>query len=102
MNKNRQTDSRFPIFSALTLFCVLLLQVSIRVTLTERAYELEEVRASVMSNDELLREAHLELARVYDPAFIKTQAYNRLGMTATPPQRIRQFNLAQSNLERTL
>lgn len=88
MNSNKVS-----IISACLLFLVLLLQVSVRVVLTERAYKLEEVRASILSSDELLREARLELARVYDPVFIKQQAKERLGMEATPPQRIRRISL---------
>ena len=79
----------FLIFPAVILFLVLLLQVSVRIMLVEKSYKLEEVRSSILSNDELLREVNLELARLYDPVFMQQQARSRLGMSATPPQRIR-------------
>lgn len=94
--KNRVTSrggKRSSIIAACMLFGVLLIQLSVRLSITDRAYRLEELRESILAKDTLLRETRLDLARTIDPIFLKKHARQRLSMGVTPPQRIRRIDI---------
>jgi hypothetical protein len=86
-----QSSKKHSVYAAITLFAVLLMQLSVRLSITERAYQLEERRESILAKDILLRETKLDLAKTIDPIFLKRHARQRLQMGVTPPQRIRQI-----------
>ena len=71
------------------LFCTLLFQLSIRVSLIEHSYSLESLRERALKSDGRLRELRLEHALVTRPGMLRDEAVKRLRMAPLMPQRIR-------------
>lgn len=74
-----------------SLFCTLLFQLSIRVSLIEHSYTLETLRERALKSDGRLRELRLEHALVTRPGSLREEAARRLGMEPLMPQRIRKL-----------
>ncbi len=73
------------------LFCTLLFQLSIRVSLIEHSYSLETLRERALKSDGRLRELRLEHALVTRPGILRDEATKRLHMAPLLPQRIRKL-----------
>lgn len=71
------------------LFCTLLFQLTIRVSLIEHSYSLESLRERALKSDGRLRELRLEHALVTRPVTLRDDAMKRLRMAPLMPQRIR-------------
>lgn len=73
------------------LFCTLLFQLTIRVSLIEHSYSLESLRERALKSDGRLRELRLEHALVTRPGTLRDEAMKRLRMAPLMPQRIRKI-----------
>src|SRR5262249_9132649 len=80
-----------PIF----LFAALLLQLIIRIEITERGYTLESLREEALKADNELRTLRLQLALVTTPTRLTDVAEQKLGMNPLCPQRVRQIKAAE-------
>jgi len=71
------------------LFLSLLFQLFVRVQMIHTGYLVSEKRTKALSADRELRELRSELARATCPKVLIARAEKELGLTVTPPQRLR-------------
>jgi hypothetical protein len=72
-----------------TLFIALLFQVVVRIQIIHAGYLVSEKRQRALELDRELRELRSELAVATSPRVLMTRAEKELGLTVTPPQRLR-------------
>lgn len=83
------SGARSKLLLPVLLFCVLLAQVWVRITILNSSYELQQIRQSLIQNDERLRAARLDWSMKSSPNAIRIQAKRNLGMVPLTPQFIR-------------
>ena len=71
------------------LFITLLAQISVRVQLVERGYELEQLRSAALGKDTELRQLKLDLALATLPTDLTRSAESRVGLRPVDPQKVR-------------
>ncbi|MCB0360131.1 MAG: hypothetical protein KDD44_10855 [Bdellovibrionales bacterium] len=71
------------------LFCCLLVQLGIRLSIIERGYEHEQLRAETLRLDNQLRAIDAKLAVASRTSRVRHVALQRLGLEAVPPERLR-------------
>ncbi len=77
------------------LFVVLLAQVWVRITILNSSYELEQMRQTVLHNDERLRATRLSWSMKSSPSAVKQRAKKTLNMIPLTPQFIRSIPEAE-------
>ncbi len=88
--QRRSADRRTSkLFLPVLLFIVLLAQVWVRITILNSSYELEQIRQTLVSNDERLRAVRLDWSMKSSPNAIRIQAKRNLNMIPLTPQFIR-------------
>jgi len=73
------------LFSALFLFTALLVQLVVRIEVTQKTYSIEKVRQNALQNDMELRDLKLNYAWLTSPGQIARRASETLGMVSTDP-----------------
>lgn len=78
---------------ALLVFCALVAEVSVRISILHMSYELEESRSAALKNDARLRQLRFEVASLTGPSELAERAKKNLGLGATAPQRVRRMSV---------
>ena len=77
------------LISMFALFCVLATQLSLRLVITDKGYEIERMRMIALNNDSDLRDLRLMYAYQTRPTEVIKLAEQRLGMVPLQPSQIR-------------
>lgn len=78
---------------ALSLFCILLFKLYIRLNLLELSYQIEETRQAILLEDSALREMKVMNAKQLSARSLTELAQTRLGLSPSIPQQIRKIEL---------
>lgn len=77
------------------LFCALICQLYVRVSIIENGYQAEELRRNILSADEQLRQLQLDQAYITRPQRLSEIARNSFGLVRTAPDKVRIIDVAQ-------
>ncbi len=77
------------VLPAAVLFCALLFHLFVRIQIIHAGYRLHAAREGALKLDRQSRELHSILAEATCPKKILERAEKELGLTITPPQRMR-------------
>jgi len=78
---------------ALSLFCILLFKLYIRLNLLELGYQIEETRQAILLEDSNLREMKVMNAKKLSARSLTELAQSRLGLSPSIPQQIRKIEM---------
>lgn len=78
---------------ALSLFCILLFKLYIRLNLLELGYQIEETRQAILLEDSNLREMKVMNAKKLSARSLTELAQSRLGLSPSIPQQIRKLEM---------
>lgn len=81
---------------AISLFCILLFKLYIRLSLLEVSYQLEETRQAILLEDSKLREMKVMNAKGLSAKSLTELAQSKLKLSPTIPQQIRKLEIKES------
>lgn len=88
--------------AVLCFFSALVLQLGIRISVIHQRYSLQELQATALELDVILREAELEHAYVMRPAHLIQQAQQRLGLRELTPQQMRHIGASRNAFAKSI
>ena len=91
--RKRSSSKWLPLISASILFVALLAQLTVRITIIQKSYGIEELRQQNLSYDQELRQLRLQLESAVNPQRLRSRAHKELGMKLIKPQQVRQLLL---------
>lgn len=84
-------SKRHAVGFAVSLFCILLFKLYIRLNLLELSYQLEETRQAILLEDSKLREMKVMNAKSLSAKSLTELAQGKLNLSPTLPQQIRKL-----------
>jgi hypothetical protein len=91
-----EVQSHPRILPSLCLFLVLIAQLSVRIMVVDRAYQIEELRTTALRNDVVLRELKSRYSLLAGPSQVTVRAKSTLQLVPLSPQRMRKFVLPET------